>query len=212
MDSFGGPAMVVMVQKADGGVEEYLHTKVLLCMSNALCAVGEFETDIAQRLAEAVTAFIYAMDRGRIASGEILSMVKLVLAETGRAEAAAELQEHHRRRSLSRTRTEVVEAELLEIRDADMMSAATTGMRQWSKGRVASQVMEMFGLERQAARAVAGRVEERVLAMGISRAWSGLVRQLILSEAAATMRAEANLASPVREVESPMLEADEVGV
>jgi hypothetical protein len=85
-------------------------------------------------------------------------------------------------------------------------------MRQWSKGRVASQVMEMFGLQRQAARAVAGRVEERVLAMGISRVWSGLVRQLVMSESAATMRAEANLASPVHEAEAPMLEADGVSV
>lgn len=191
--------MVVMVQKADGGVEEYLHAKVLLCISNALCAANEFETDTAQKLAEAVTAFIYAMDRHRIGSSEILSMVKLVLAETGRQEAAAILEEHHRRRRLSRMRTEVVDGEIVAIVDAETISSADTGVRQWSKGHVAKEAMETFGLELQAARAVAGRVEERVLAMAMTRVWSGLVRQLVVSEAAATMRAEAGLTEPSRE-------------
>jgi hypothetical protein len=208
MESFGGLAMVTNVLKADGGVEEYLHAKVLLCMSNALCAAHEFDTHTAQRLAEAVTAFVYAMEREHISSAEILSMVKLVLEETGRQDAAAALGEHHRRRSLARMRTEVVEAELLELRDTESVSGATSA-RQWSKGRVAQEVMKAFDMERQAARAVAGRVEEKVLAMAMSRVWSGLVRQLVIYEAAATMRAEVLFSSAEADrTEAARLEVD----
>jgi hypothetical protein len=205
--------MVIVVEKAEGGIEEYLHTKVLLCISNALCAAGEFETSIAERLAEAITSFVYGSNLDRIASTQIFSMVRIVLSETGWEEASNVLAEHTHRRKLCRSRIEVVDAELLEMRDADAMMEPGRRVRQWSKGLVARQVMDEFGLEQQLARAVAARVEERVLAMSMSRVWSGLVRQLIISEAAAIIRTEASLRVEAGPEMVPFsFEADEVRV
>jgi len=185
--------MIVRVLKTDGHVEEYFHTKVLLCVTSALSAAGEWDVDTAQKLTEAVTAFVYAMESSQISSTEILSMVKVVLEGTGYGDAAAMLAEHHVRRSLARRRTEVVEAELNVIGDAHAFRLAAANVRQWSKWRVARHIAEEYGLGEQAARAAAARVEERVLAMGLTRVWSGLVRQIAMAEAALTITADDHL-------------------
>ena len=185
--------MIVRVVKADGGVEEYLHTKVLLCISNALCAVGECDVVRAHQLAETVTAFVYSQRQESVRSGDILSMLKVVLAETGYDDAAGALSEYHHRRGLARRRTELVEAEVNEPADAEALRSASAEARQWSKGLVVEHVMKAYGLEKHAARAVAGRVEEKVLAMGMPKVWSGLVRQVIVAETALMLRAEAYL-------------------
>ncbi|HSV27042.1 MAG TPA: hypothetical protein VLH60_04035 [Sedimentisphaerales bacterium] len=180
--------MVVKVMKSDGDMEEYVHTKVLLCISNALCAADEWDACTAQELAEAVTAFVYEHKGHHMRSAEILSMVKLALTETGYAEAAVRLDEHHRRRSLARRRTEFVDADVLGPDGAEAVRAEGR-VSQWSKRAIAEHIAETYGLDRHSARAAASRVEEKILAMGISRVWSGLVRQIVFAEAALAIRA-----------------------
>jgi hypothetical protein len=206
MDSFGGPAMVIKVIKTDGGIEEYFHTKVLLCISNSLCAVHEWDAGLAQELANAVTAFIYDRKEQHIRSGDILSMVKVVLTETGFEEAAARLEEHHRRRGLARRRTELVDAEVYGPDDAETMRASGQAS-QWSKGLIAEHITRTYGLDRHCARAAAARVEEKVLAMGMSRVWSGLVRQIVVAEAALSIRANEFLCETCEE---PCITTDSV--
>lgn len=180
--------MVVKVIKSDGAVEEYLHTKVLLSVTNALEAACEWDGDVAQELAGAVTTHIYERSERHIRSSEILSMILEVLRATGFDEAAARFEEHHHSRNLGRRRTEVVDAELSDAAGAESIHTAQEVSR-WSKNAVAEHIMRKYGLERDCARAAAGRVEEKVLAMGMSRVWSGLVRQLAAAEAAAVIKA-----------------------
>ena len=184
--------MVVKVIKSDGDIEEYVHTKVLLCISNALCATEEWDAYTAQELAEAVTAFVYDQRVQHTRSAEILSMIKLILAETGYAEAAVRLDEHHRRRNLARRRTEFVDAEVFGPDDAEAVRSEGR-VSQWSKGTIAEHIARTYGLDRHSARAAASRVEEKILAMGISRVWSGLVRQIVVTETALAIRAGESL-------------------
>jgi hypothetical protein len=217
MDSlFGGMAMIVRVIKADGSVEEYLHTKTLLCISTALSDAQEWDTATAQNLAEVVTTFIYCQREEQIASESILAMIELVLVETGYSNAAAALSEHHRRRTLARNRTEVVVAEVRKLSDAEAVAAGAMASRQWSKSRVAEHIQRTYGLQRQPARAAAARTEEKVLAIGMTRVWSGLVRQIALAETAAMLRAEECLCDACCQkhlaVSKATLEPDTVGV
>jgi hypothetical protein len=208
--------MIVTVVKTDGGLEEYLHTKALLCISNALGGAHEWDVATAQRLAEAVTAFIYGQGEERITSESIRTMIELVLVETGYGDAAAALGEHHRRRTLARGRTEVVEAEVRELGDAEAVAAGAMAIRQWSKSRIAEHIQNFYGLQRSAARAAAGRTEEKVLSLGMTRVWSGLVGQILMAETATMLRAQERLSEPPRRkriaTPRPMLEPDTVGV
>ena len=68
------------VIKADGSIEEYLHTKVMGTINNALGEVDLENIDIAEEFAEVVTFFLYNQYNRRIVtSGDIFSMVKVVL-------------------------------------------------------------------------------------------------------------------------------------
>jgi len=96
------------VIKTDGSVERYLHTKVFGAISNALGTAGQADTGAAEELAEAVTYYLYQQKRSQtVTSGEILSIVKAVLAATGYEDAALALSEHHFERRLKRCRVEV---------------------------------------------------------------------------------------------------------
>jgi hypothetical protein len=191
--------MIVKVLKSDGSIEDFLYTKVLYCVSSALSAAHEWDVSVAQRLAEAVTAFVYCQQQEQVRSRDILAMVGVVLQETGYTDAAAALGEHHRRRSLSRGRTELIEAEIRHLDDAHAITDGAMSVQQWSKCRVVEHVAAAYGLDRQAARAVAGRVEEKVLAMGIARIWSGLLSQIVMAETAMTIRAEEHLRQATRD-------------
>ena len=51
--------MQLKVRKEDGSVEEYLHTKVMGAISNALASAGEADIFVAEQLAEVVTYYLY---------------------------------------------------------------------------------------------------------------------------------------------------------
>ena len=105
--------MRLQVIKADGSAEEYLHTKVLGTISNALGLVGQADIAIAEELAEVVTYHLHHRNGQRsVTSGEIFSMIKAVLAATGFEQAAIGLTEYHHQRKHKRNRTEVLSIEV----------------------------------------------------------------------------------------------------
>ena len=57
--------MQLKVRKEDGSIEEYLHTKVMGTISNALATVGEADIFVAEQLAEVVTYYLYQQQKGR---------------------------------------------------------------------------------------------------------------------------------------------------
>jgi hypothetical protein len=182
--------------KADGTVEEYLHTKVMATINNTLGSIGQADIEIAEQFAEVVTYFLYHHHRGRrITSGEVLSMIKVVLAATGHERAAESLSEHHFERRLKRSRIEVVTVDVRELTDAEFFVGADepTIRSRWDKSRIVEDLIARYDLDRQMARMIAAMVEEKVFNMGITLVPSSLIKQLVLGDAAAVLRAREQL-------------------
>jgi hypothetical protein len=188
--------MQLMVRKTDGSSEDYLHTKVFGVISNALTSVGLPDIDVAEQMAEVVTYYVYhRQNQSAISSSEILSIIKAVLTATGYEEAALQLSEHHYERKLKRSRIEVVSVEVRQLSDADALAgpAQSNGRCRWDKSRIIESLMTKYNLHRQTARTIGSMVEEKVFSMGITLVPASLIRQIVLRDTAAVLRAERQL-------------------
>lgn len=184
------------VTKADGTVEEYSHTKVIGTISNVLAAVGQPDILTAEELAEVVTYYLYRRDDPHsVTSSEIFSIIKAVLSATGYEEAAVALTEHQFERKLKRGRIEVVAVNMQKLADAEMLtySQQSAGRSRWDKSRIVQDLISKHSLSRQTARTVASMVEEKIFNMGITVVPASLVKQLVLSDTAAVLRAQRQL-------------------
>ena len=180
------------VIKADGSSEEYMHTKVLAAVSNALASAGQPDTKTAEQLAEVITYTLYHKQKRRsISSGEIFSIVKATLASSGFENAAAALNDYHLRRQMMRSRIEVAAVDMKEMADAKKFSdiCRKAEKSRWDKSRIVAYLTDKFRIERHTARAIASVVEQKVLNLELSVVPSSLVKQLVLSEAAAFFKA-----------------------
>jgi transcriptional regulator NrdR family protein len=184
------------VIKADGSVEEYLHTKVLGTISNALGSAGQADIGIAEQLADVVTYYLYhRQSRRSITSSEIFSVIKAVLAATNYEDAAITLTEHHFKRKLKRSRIEVVWIDVRELKDAQLLAAGDRedSTCRWDKSRIVEDLVTKSDVSRQAARMIASMVEEKIFNIGITLVPASLIKQLVLSDAAAVLRAQRQL-------------------
>ena len=184
------------VIKADGSVEEYLHTKVMGAINNALGEADQANIETAEHFAEVVTYYLYhQQDQRTVTSSEILSVIKAVLAATGHETAAVALSERHFKRKLRRSRIEVVSADIQELTDAEYFAgtAPEGGRCRWDKSRIVLDLIATHNLCRQTARLIASMVEEKVFSMGITLIPSSLIRQLVLGDAATVLRAQREL-------------------
>jgi transcriptional regulator NrdR family protein len=184
------------VIKADGSLEEYSHTKVMGTINNALCRIGQADVYIAEQLAEVVTYFLYHRQNRRSAtSSEIFSIIKAVLAAVSYDEAAVGLTEYHFERRLKRSRTEVVSIDIQKLTDAELLvGPETTDCRcRWDKSRIAEDLVTKYDISTLTARAIASMVEEQIFNMGISLVPSSLIKQLVLGDTAAVLRAQKQL-------------------
>ena len=101
--------MPLIVNKSDGSTEVYLHTKVMGTIAAALSDCDCYQENLTEQLTEAVTIYLSRRQRrcnncGTVNTDEILSMVKVVLCDTGYPQAALTLQEHYLNRQIKRTR------------------------------------------------------------------------------------------------------------
>jgi hypothetical protein len=186
----------LQVVKADGTIEEYLHTKVIGTINNALWATGRPDMTMAEDLAEVVTYYLYKkQDQRQISSSEILSMIKAVLTSTGHEAAAAALGDHAIERQLKRTRTEVLAVNVQDFQDVEKLNQTRPPLERmpWDKSRIVYDLTVESGMCRQTARAVASLVEERVFNMRMTSVPRSLLKQLVLGEAAAMLRAQREL-------------------
>lgn len=191
-----GTRCQIKVIKADGSLEEYLHTKIIGTVSNALAGVGAPDICVAEQLADVVTYFLYHKKKPRtVTSGEIFSIVKAALTATGYEEAAVALSEYHCRRKLKRCRIEVISVDIYEQSDAEVLCEAKEfGPRsRWDKSRVVSDLVTRHNVCRQTARAIASMVEEKIFNMGLTLVPSSLIKQLVLGDTATLLRAQRQL-------------------
>jgi transcriptional regulator NrdR family protein len=184
------------VIKEDGSTEEYLHTKVIGAISNALASIGQTDVYMAEQLAEVVTYFLYHKeDRRGVTSSEIFSIIKAVLTATRLDDAAVALSEHHFERKLKRSRIQVVSIDIQELTDAELLarSEELEGRSRWDKSRIVRDLVARHGISQQTARMIASMVEEKIFNMGITLVPVSLIKQLVLGDAAAVLRAEQQL-------------------
>ena len=188
--------MQLKVIKADGSAEEYLHTKVIGTISNALSRIGQADICIAEELAEVVTYFLYHKQKPlMVTSNEIFSIIEAILTTTGYEEAAVALSEHHFERRLKRSRIEVVSADIQQLSDAELLGKIEEfGSRsRWDKSIIIEDLVTKHNLCRQTARMIASMVEEKIFNIGITQLPASLVKQLVLGDAAVVLRAERQL-------------------
>lgn len=184
------------VIKSDGGVEEYMHTKVLGTISNALGSADQADIDVAEQLADVVTYYLYHGHRRRsVTSSEIFSVIKAVLSAVNYEDAAIALAEHHFERKLKRSRIEVVWIDVRGLKDAELFARGDRedNRCQWDKSRIVEDLVAKFDVSRQTARTIASMVEEKVFNIGITQVPAGLIKQLVFSDAAAMLRAQRQL-------------------
>lgn len=190
--------MQLKVLKADGISEEYLHTKVIGTISKALDAVGDTDICISQELAEVVTYFLYhKSEHSLVSSSEILSIVQVVLAETGYQAAAEALSEHHYHRRLKRSRLEVVSLDVQQLSDAQKLCRRDelTDRRRWDKSVITEGLVKAHSIKRQTARAIASMVEEKIFSLDVTLIPVSLIKQLVLSDTAFVLGAMEQLQS-----------------
>lgn len=184
------------VIKADGSIEEYLHTKVMGTINNALGEVDLANIDIAEEFAEVVTFFLYNQyNRRTVTSGDIFSMIKVVLAATGYEDAAVALSEHHFERKLKRSRVEVATIDVQDLTDAELLAGAgaSSGRSRWDKSRIVADLVNRHGINGQTARTIAAMVEEKVFNLGMTLVPSSLIKQLVLGDTATVLQAQRQL-------------------
>jgi hypothetical protein len=190
--------MQLKVVKTDGTVEEYLHTKVIGAINNALGRSGQADISIAEELAEVVTYYLYhKQDKHNVTSGEVFSIIKAVLTATGYEEAAAALSEHFYERKLKRSRIEVVPVDIQELTDTEILGMAEQlqDRSRWDKATIVNDLVTKQGLSRQMARMIASMVEEKIFNVGITLVPVSLIKQLVLGDTAAVLRAQRQLLS-----------------
>lgn len=181
--------MQLKVIKADGHLEEYLHTKVIGTFSNALGLVDDMNIFAAEQFAEAVTFYLYEKrDSQMVTVEEIHLMIQSVLTATGYENAAVALNEHRLNRKLMRNRIEAIDEEC-DDSDSDSMLR----VNRWDKSRIVQDLIRIERIEPQIARAIASAVEEKVLNLGMTRIRRTLIRQLVLADTDAMLAAQDQL-------------------
>ena len=183
------------VIKSDGSIEEYLYTKVMGTINNALSQIDFADVYIAEQFADVVTYFLYEQQENHnTTSGEIFSMIKAVLSETGYEDAADALSQHHFIRMLNRSRTEVVKINIQELKDAETIAGTEElDKTHWEKSKIVDYLIREHDFDRQTARTVASMVENRIFNMEITRIPTSLIKQLVLRESATFLRAQSQL-------------------
>ena len=184
------------VIKEDGSIEEYLHTKVMGTISNALASIDQADMYLAEQLAEVVTYYLYhRQDRRDVTSSEIFSIIKAVLTATGHEEAAIALSEYHFERRVKRSRVQVASVDIRELMDAELLARAddSDGKCRWDKSIIVRGLAAKHGIPQQTARTIASMVEEKIFRMGVTVVPASLVKQIVLGDAAAILRAQEQL-------------------
>ena len=128
-------------------------------------------------------------------SDEIFSIIKAVLTATNYEDAAVALSEHRFERRLKRSRIEVVSVDIQQLSDAHLLdkSEQSSDRARWDKSRVVDDLITKHNINRQTARTIASMVEEKIFSMGLTVIPVSLIKQLVMADAAAILRAQQQL-------------------
>jgi ribonucleoside-triphosphate reductase (formate) len=179
---------ITRIRKRDGRLMPYDAAKIADAIFKAAKAVGGEDRFIAEELAAAVTDYLNRHYEGETPGIEdIQDMVEKVLIETGHAKTAKAYILYRDRRAQARRAMHVRKAKQEQARSSTDLAllvdaGAKDALLPWDKSRIAEALEKEAHLDSETARKVAGSVEEKVIASGISRITTGLVRELVDNE------------------------------
>lgn len=176
--------MQILVVKANGTYEPYLHTKVLGTLHRVMAQDRQECLANAEMLADAVTFYLYHVaDVLQVPTEQIHQWILNALEGAGYHDAAERLTAHRLERNLRRHRIEVIDSLFI----------------QWDKSCIVQWLIDHYDVDNLMARTIAGAVEEQVLGIGLGRIRKSLIRHLVTANAESLFEAEQQLDVPQTE-------------
>ena len=180
---------IIMVLKRDGAAVSFDGGKIGDAIFAAARAVGGEDRRLADDLAGLVTTFLEKRHGPENPPGieDIQDMVEKVLIETGHAKTAKAYILYRQKRAQARERMRVRKDALsggADSTDIHLLvdQGSSAEYYRWDRSRIAKALIREAGLGAAAAGSIAKAVEERVLASGLSRISTGLIRELVDNE------------------------------
>lgn len=178
------------VVKRDGRKVAFDRTKISDAIFAAARSVGGEDRQLADELAGVVGLLIDKNfgDRSQPSIEEIQDLVEKTLIETGHARTAKAYILYRQRRANLRTQTRVRKEKTnkAEKNSTDIHLLVDPGSKaeyfEWDKARITAALIKEAGLDEFEAADIAGAVEKRILASGITRIASSLIRELADNE------------------------------
>ncbi|GHT03493.1 anaerobic ribonucleoside-triphosphate reductase [Planctomycetales bacterium] len=175
------------VTKRDGRHVPFDKAKIADAIFKAAKAVGGEDRQLADELASVVTLILDKQCKKTIPDIEaIQDVVEKTLIETGHARTAKAYILYRERRAKMREQTCVRKESSAAKNSTDIHLLVDPGSKaeyfQWDKTRIAAALVKEAALHPEEAADIAGAVEKRVLASGLSRISSSLIRELANNE------------------------------
>ena len=182
------PTVIKQIRKRSGRTVPFNQKKIADAIFKAAQAVGGADREMAEELADVVIMFLekqYGPD-GIPTIEEIQDMVEKVLIETGHAKTAKAYILYRERRGRVRDMMKV-RKKLIEKSNTTDLSllvdpTTTDELRPWNKDLIAVALEKEADLPLGIAREIASSVEQRVIASGMKRISTGLIRELVDNE------------------------------
>jgi hypothetical protein len=207
------------VRKRDGREVPFDESKIRDAIQRAMLAVGEGDLGFAGEVAGVVRL---SLQNRRVVESEeevgesstpgieeIQDLVEHALIELGRASVAKAYILYRDRRAKVREVLEVHRSPTPGARAPRVRTTEAGAAAAWSKGRIVAALMNEAELARATAEVIAGRVEDRVFALGIKRISTALVRELVDNELVgmgleAALRRQSSVLLPVHDLRAQL--------
>ncbi len=179
---------VELVRKRDGRLVPFNEVKIADAIYKAALSVGGEDRFLSEELSGVVTLFLEKQyDNERIPTIEdIQDMVEKVLIETGHAKTAKAYILYREKRTRIRESTRVRKRVVTNGSSTDtslLVDPVTKDeLSTWSKGKIAKALEVEADLDHAVAADIAGAVEKRVFAAGLTRISTALIRELVDNE------------------------------
>lgn len=177
-----GRRRIERVQKRDGSEASFDRAKIESAVRRAQAAVGDEDPQLAREVADLACAALerqWSTTRGSAVPPieAIQDLVEQALVELGRFPVAKSYILYRDRRARIRAATSDGAARGAEVRGPSVQDSR--GVEPWRKDRIVAALMEEADLPRATAEEVAAQVESKVLASGLRRLTTTLVRELV---------------------------------
>ncbi len=178
---------VEMVRKRNGRMVPFDQAKISNAIFKAASTVGGKDMALADELSGVVASFLGKIFTKKIPGIEdIQDMVEKVLIETGHAKTAKAYILYREKRSRRRTGIMVRKQGKSEADTTDFSLMVDPGTKKevfpWNKTKIADALKEEADVPHDVARKIANIVEKRVLASGVHRVSTSLIRELVDNE------------------------------